>query len=57
MDSSVTRRGFVRAMDIGAGAMAGVAAVQARDAESATAPIKIIAISCSAGTARPPRKP
>ena len=35
MDSSVTRRGFVRAMGIGAGAMTGMATVQARAAESA----------------------
>ncbi|MHB8955833.1 MAG: flavodoxin family protein [Pirellulaceae bacterium] len=48
MDSFVTRRGFVRTLGLGAGAMAGAAAVQAQGADSATAPIKIIAVSCSA---------
>ena len=48
MDSSVTRRGFVRAVGVGAGAVAGVAAMQAYGAESVQGRLKIMAVSCSA---------
>ena len=47
MQSSVTRRSFVQAMGIGAGAVAGLAAVEADGAEAAEGTLKIIGVSCS----------
>ena len=47
MPSSVTRRSFVQAMGVGAGAVAGLAAVEADGAESAEGTLKIIGVSCS----------
>jgi len=47
MQSSVTRRSFVHAMGVGAGAAAGLAALEAHGAESAEGTVKIIGVSCS----------
>jgi multimeric flavodoxin WrbA len=47
MDSAVTRRGFVHAVGVGAGAMASMAAGQAYGAQAPSGPLKIIAISGS----------
>lgn len=47
MQSSLTRRTFVQTMGIGAGAAAGLAALQADASEAAGGGIKIIGVACS----------
>jgi multimeric flavodoxin WrbA len=47
MPSSLTRRDFVQTMGIGAGAVAGLAALEAHGAESAGITVKILGVSCS----------
>lgn len=47
MDSFVTRRGFVQALGVGAGAAVALAAPESRGAESAASALRIIAVSTS----------